>query len=366
VEVLSRRQLNRATLARQMLLAREDRPLLEAVAHLGGLQSQTTHSWYIGLWDRLEPFDPVEVSRMLEERRLVRIGVQRSTIHLLSSRDALEWRPLHDAVVAGPLSSRKRDLDGLDLEAVRAEAAKLLEAEPLTAAELGRRLAERWPDRSPEAMAAVCRMTMALVQVPPRGQWGRSGRASHTTLQSWLSSPLADDPLIDDLVLRYLWAFGPASVMDAQTWSGITRLGEVFDRLRPKLEAFSGEDGRELFDLHDAPRPDPGTPAPVRFLYDYDNLLISHADRSRFLSRGTNLLELWERHKGVPGSLLIDGTVEATWTFEREKRDVVLAVLPYERLGKAEKRKLVEEGERLIGFYFPDSDHRSVRIDPPR
>lgn len=365
MEVLNRKQLNRATLARQMLLKREDRPLLEAVEHLGGLQSQTTHSWYIGLWDRLDPFDPEAVSALLEDRTLVRIGLQRSTIHLVSAGDALAWRALHDPVVAGPLGSRKADLEGLDLGQVRAEAWRILEAEPLSAADLGRRLAERWPERKPEALAAVCRMRMALVQVPPRGTWGRSGRAVHTTLQSWTGRDVEESPSADGLVRRYLGAFGPASVMDAQAWSGLTRLGTVFERLRPELAVFKGEDGRELFDLPGAPRPDPGTPAPLRFLYDYDNLLISHADRSRFFARGKNLLELWERHKGVPGSLLIDGTVEATWVFEREKRGVVLAVLPYERLGKPVKHELVEEGERLLGFYFPDAERATVRIDPP-
>lgn len=363
---ISQRALNRATLARQMLMRREDRPIVETVERLGGLQSQSTHSWYIGLWDRLDSFDPNQVAALIESRELVRSGVQRSTIHLLSAADCLAWRPLHDSVVSGPLGSRKADLAGLDLEEVCAEATAILEAEPLTAAELGRRLGAKWPERDPSALASVARFKLALIQVPPRGVWGKTGQAKHSTAQHWLGRQLAGEPSADDLVLRYLGAFGPASVIDAQAWSGVTRLGAVFERLRPRLETFTDEQGKELFDLPDAPRPDPETSAPLRFLYDFDNLLISHADRSRFLARGKNLLELWGRHKGVPGSVLIDGTVEATWTFARQKKEVALEVLPYRRLGKATRSELEAEGDRLLAFYFPDSASREVRLEAPR
>jgi len=290
---LTRQELNRATLARQLLLERAAMPVLDAVEHLGGLQAQTTHSWYQALWARLDPFDPVETGRLLEERALVRLGLQRGTIHLVSARDCLWMRPLVDPVMEKGLSSFVRQLPpDLDRDAVAAAARELVEERPLTGAQLGRALVQRFPGRDEQALAQLARARLALVQVPPRGVWGRSGQAAHTTAEAWLGQPLDDRPDPERLVLRYLAAFGPATPMDAQTWSGLTRLGEVFEGLRGQLVTFTGEDGRELFDLPDAPRPGADVPAPVRFLPDFDNLLLSHADRRRFMD-ADSILGLW-------------------------------------------------------------------------
>ena len=144
---------------------------------------------------------------------------------------------------------------GLDVHAVVREGRAILAEEPLPAAALGRRLQARWPDYAADVLANLVRTHVALVQVPPRGLWGKSGASAHTPADTWLGAPLAKDPSLDDLVLRYLAAFGPATVQDAQAWSGLTKLGEVFDRLRPSLVTFRDEDGRTLHDLPDAPRP---------------------------------------------------------------------------------------------------------------
>lgn len=366
---LTQRQLNRATLARQLLLARTARPIAEAVEHLGGLQAQTPHGWYVGLWSRLDPFDPVEAGRMLAERELVRLGLQRSTIHLVSAADALWLRPLLAPVLDKALGSFARNLQGLDRDVIADAARPIVDDEPLGWAELGRRLAERWPERDPASLAQVARARLALVQVPPRGVWGRSGQALHTTAEAWLGRPLDAATATDDthraaerLFLRYLAAFGPASAMDAQAWCGLTRLAAVADRLRDQLVTFEDDHGRELFDLPDAPRPDADTPAPVRFLYDYDNLLLSHADRSRFRSP----IPLADAFSGIapqraPGAILVDGVVRGAWIVDRERSRTTLAVRTA-GLTQAELDEVAAEGEALLGFLAADAAGREVAI----
>lgn len=332
-----------------------------AIERLGGLQAQTTHTWYIGLWGRLEPFDPVEVGGLLAERQIVRMALMRSTIHVVSAGDALWMRPLLAPAVARTLGNHAPALQGLDLSAVASAARAVLEAEPLTATALGRRLAERWPDRDPAALAQVARARLGLVQVPPRGVWGRSGPAAHTTVERWLDRPLAAAPSPEGLVLRYLAAFGPASVADAQAWSGLTRLGDAFERLRPDLLAFTDEHGRELFDLPDAPRPDPDTPAPVRLLYDYDNLLLAHADHGRF-HPGKGTPPARDREGRVPGSVLVDGVVRGTWTLTRVGRDTTLTVTPTGRLTRADQQAITAEATALLEFAAPAAERHEVEI----
>ncbi|ADB53731.1 winged helix DNA-binding domain-containing protein [Conexibacter woesei] len=362
--MLTQRQLNRATLARQLLLERVDRPIAETVELLGGMQAQTTHTWYVGLWCRLDPFSPDTVGRMLTDRELVRIGLQRSTIHLVTADDALRMRPLLDPVLAKPLSSFARNLDGIDRDAVTEAARGILEAEPLTWAALGRRLEQQWPGRDPASLAQIARARLALVQLPPRGVWGASGQALHTTVERWLGRPLDPRPSVERLFLRYLAAFGPASAMDAQAWCGLTRLKAVADELRDQLVTFTDAAGRELFDLPGAPRPDPDTPVPVRFLYDYDNLLLSHADRSRFSSD----VPLGDAFAGLPpqkspGALLVDGVVRGSWLFERE-RDAAALTVRTAGLSRAASRDVVEEGEALLHFLAPERADRRVLIVP--
>ncbi len=160
----------------------------------------------------------------------------------------------------------------------------LLSERPMAGGALRAALAERFPDLHAAALAYACRCLLPLVQVPPRGVWGRTLQVTSTPLDAWVGRPLDPAPSIDEVVLRYLAAFGPATPADAMAWSRLTGLREVFDRLRPRLRIFHDERGRELYDRPDAPRPGAEVPAPVRFLPEYDNLLLSHADRSRFSS----------------------------------------------------------------------------------
>ena len=364
--VLTRRALNRATLQRQLLLHRAERPALSAIEDLVGLQAQTPHSWYVGLWTRLRGFRAAEVADLLNRRDVVRVALMRSTIHLVSAADCLTLRPLVQQVIERSMSGNfGARLAGVDRAALTAAGRAIVDAEPTTPAELGRRLAKQWPDRDPAALAQAIRAWVPLVQVPPRGLWGRSGRVAHTSAESWLGRPLAVNPSPDDMVLRYLGAFGPASVKDVQTWSGLTRLREVIDRLRPRLVTFRDERGTQLFDLPDAPRPDPDTPAPARFLYDFDNLLLSHADRSRVISDGY-FEQGYTMDGPMPSIVLIDGFTAASWKITRERRGAILTIRPFRRLSDQDAEAVRAEGQRLLEFAAADATTREIAYSTGR
>ena len=360
--VLGRRVLNRATLARQMLLHRAKLPVSEAVAALVGLQAQTTHSWYVGLWTRLEGLEPEAVGKQLEERRLVRLALMRSTIHLVTAEDCLALRPVVQPVIERSVRGQfGRRLEGLDREEVASAARALVEEQPRTFSELARLLEERFPGRDAFALGQAIRAWVPLVQVPPRGVWRKSGRAGHTSVEAWLGRVPSPGSSLEDLIVRYLAAFGPATVKDAQTWSGLTRLREVIERLRPRLISFRDEQGAELFDLPDAPRPDPDTPAPPRFLYDYDNLLLSYADRSRVITDGYREQD-FASDGPMPSIVLLDGFTNATWKIARHRGKATLTIRPFRRLLDEEATALAEEGVRLLEFLTPNADVRDVRF----
>ena len=361
-EVLSRRALNRATLARQLLLERSERTPLQTVVQLVGMQAQVPHNPYTGLWSRLAAFRAESLSQLLERREVVRIGVMRGTIHLVTADDCLLLRPLVQPVFEG-LLWRHRDLSpglgGIDLDPVVAVGRALLEAKPRTGTELGALLAERFPGLDAAALAYACQMRLALVQVPPRGLWRRSAQVAWTTAEAWLGRPLDSEPSPDEVVLRYLGAFGPATAADVTTWCRLTGMRAVLERLRPRLATFRDERGRELFDLPDAPRPDAATPAPVRFLPEYDNVLLSHDDRSRFVLPDDRaaLARVWAVGYG---SVLADGLVSAAWRLEPD--GLVISHVP--RLSKKTLASIAAEGRRLARFLEAAPIVRLVSLSP--
>jgi hypothetical protein len=249
----------------------------------------------------------------------------------------------------------------VDVEALSAVGRALLEERPRTASELGVLLRERWPERDPASLARAVRHLVPLVQVPPRGVWGMSGQTTHTTAEAWLGRRFDTDPSPEEMVVRYLGAFGPAGVKDVQTWSGLTRLGEVVDRLRPRLSTFRDERGRELFDLPDAPRPDPDTPAPTRFLPEFDNLILSHADRARVIADDYRRA-IASRNGMVPATFLVDGFVRGTWKTQRTRRKATLSIEPFEALSGNDRDALAEEGERLLRFMAQPESAESYEI----
>lgn len=363
-DVLTRRRLNRATLARQLLLDREDRPVLETVEHLAGLQAQQPFSPYYQLWSRLRGFRPDHLARLLVDRTVVRIAAQRGTIHLLSVPDALAVRAWVQPLYVADLrinAEHAKALAGTDVDAVAEAARALLDEEPRTMAELGALLQPSWPGVAPAHLAHAARGLLGLVQVPPRALWGQSGLTRLTTVECWLGRPLDPAPSPAAYVRRYLGAFGPASVMDVQTWCGLTRLKAVVDDIRPGLRVFHDESGRELFDLPDAPRPPADTPAPVRYLPDFDNLLRSHADRTRVID-DLSRKRMNRRNGVVPHALLVDGEVAGWWRLD----DAVLTVTPYRPLTAAEADAVEAEGRELLAFASDGAvDGADVRVLPP-
>ncbi|KQV19778.1 MULTISPECIES: winged helix DNA-binding domain-containing protein [unclassified Kitasatospora] len=363
---LDNRELNRATLARQLLLERADLTVQQALERVLGLQAQTPQTWYVGLWTRLAGYTPEETSGLLAEGELVRIALMRGTIHLVTAEDARWLRPLVEPVIErGTRAAFGRKLVGLDPAELTAAGRAAFAERALTFAELGKQLAERWPAHDGAAMAQAVRASVPLVQVPPRGLWGRSGPVAHLPMEQWPGRELEPAPSIEQLVLRQLAGFGPCTVKDIQQWCGLTRLAEVVDRLRPQLAVFRDEQGRELFDLPDAPRPPADTPAPVRYLYDFDNLLLSHADRSRVLTVDFTDQGFFGGSNEMPRSVLLDGFVAATWRFVAAKDGAVLTVRPFRRLTKAGQHDLTEEGEQLSTFLAPKAPRHEVRITAP-
>ena len=366
-ETLGLRALNRALLERQLLIRRSRLSAEEAIEYLVGLQAQDPDPPYVGLWTRLEGFDPDELARLIVDRCAVRIALMRNTVHLVTARDCLELRPLVQPVLERGLRASRANragLEGIDALELATTGRVLLEERPRTAKELGLLLQERWPGRDAVSLARAVRHLLPLVQVPPRGIWGRSGPAAHTTTEAWLGRPLDPDPSPEEMVVRYLYAFGPATVKDVQTWSGLTRLGEVVERLRPRLSAFRDEHGRELFDLPDAARPDPDTPSPPCFLPQFDNLILSHADRTRIIAEEYRRV-IASRNGMVPATVLVDGFVRGTWKTERTGGKATLLIEPFEPLARVDREALTSEGERLIRFIGEGADSFEVLFTEP-
>ena len=357
---MNARARNRALLARQLLLARVSIPPVRAVERLVGMQAQTPRSPYLALWSRLRSFDPMSLSRAIETRRLVRIALMRSTIHLVSAADAMLLRPLMVPILMRELANPtwRVPLDGLDLGEVAAEARRILEERPRTPAKLGAALAQRWPDREPRALAHAARTLLPLVQIPPRALWRGSGATTLATAEQWLDRPVRTDATWDEVALRYLGAFGPATAADLVAWSRVTGLAEVVARLRPRLRVLHDERGRELFDLPRAPRPDPSVAAPPRFLPDFDNVLLSHADRNHvFLDEHRAAVQ--SSNGVLPGTLLVDGMVAATWSIERDGAYVRLVIRALEDIA-ASREAIRDEGRGLLDLLAPDGERAEV------
>jgi hypothetical protein len=355
--VLTKRALNRALLERQLLLRRRRMPALAAVERLVALQAQVPRDPYVALWSRVEPFRAETLSAALEERRAVRMTLLRGTLHLVAARDAIGLRALVQPGIEGVLygSSPLRTAVGIvDMDELTAAVRAWLEERPRKRSELVREIAVRWPDADADPLAFAMYL-LPTVQVTPRGLWRRSGGSAFTTIEAWLGASPDPAAEIETLVVRYLAAFGPATPADAQYWSGVRGLGEIFERLRPRSRIVRDEDGRELFDVPRATLPDPDTPAPVRFLPEYDNVVIGHKDRTRIVPEG---IPRWTEVGW--GSVLVDGTVAARWRLVEMTTKGTLRVEGFRPLARRERAEIREEGARLAAFLSLDPN---VRID---
>ena len=362
-QVLGRRALNRALLARQFLAERRRASAAATIEHLVGMQAQAPNLPYVGLWSRLQGFRHAELSGLIQDRKAVRISLMRNTIHLVTTRDALGLKP-----VFMPLGERGymrgspwgRDMRDADMAAIRRAGSEIMAERPRTIAELAKLLAQRFPQHDGPAMAYGVRYMEALVFTPPRGVWGGRGLVTLTTFASWLGQQPGPAFAVEDLARRYLSAFGPASAADMRAWSGLA-VRDVFERMRPSLKVFRDEQGAELFDLPRAPRPDPEISVPVRLLPDFDNILLGHADRTRILPPGKHL-GMFSSNGVMQGSVLIDGFVRAMWV----PANSALVITPFEKpIPKAERLAVVEEALLLADFLNPGEKH-DVRFAPVR
>jgi hypothetical protein len=309
--------LNRATLARQLLLERADLTAVEAVERVAGLQAQDSTGPYFGLWSRLRDFRRDELTAVVTERRLLVATLMRVTIHMVTADDHAWLQP-----TLRPLHERQRRLPVI---------ADLDHAGFLR--EVRRRLPARMPDlrklapaeANPGHVAGYLQSNLPLVRVPPAGTW----RVGGSPVQELVAVGKPDP---GRLVLAYLRAFGPATPADAQTWSGLTRLAPVFASL--DLDRLEGEDGKTYYDVPGAPRPPAATPAPVRLLPRFDNVFIGHADRRRVIPEGKPPMEVVGQN-----TVLVDGIAAGTWLWQ----DGDVIVTPYRRFPReveTERRRL--------------------------
>ncbi len=340
-----------------MLLERRALPVATALERLVGMQAQEPQAPYLGLWSRLERFSPDELSKLIAERRAVRGPLMRATLHLVTAGDWQRLRPLMTPVLqrgfdASPFS---KSIEGVDVAALLGAARRLLSERPHSRAELGPLLGQRWPDVDPQALAYAVSYLEPVVQVPPRGLWRGSGQARWLTAAAWLERDVDDGHSLEQLVLRYLTAFGPATVQDIQAWSGLRGIERVLGSLRGRLRSFRDERGRELHDIPDGPLPGPETPAPPRFLAPFDNAILAHADRTRIVPAGYRQAVFGDR---LMRTFLVDGFVAGTWRMERE----TLHVQPFGPLGRADARAVRGEAERLLELLLGPAAGSGVEI----
>ncbi len=356
--VLGPRALNRALLERQLLLRRQSLPVRDALEHLVGLQAQNPNGPYYGLWSRLEDFHPDDLAGLIERRLVVRIALMRWTLHVVTARDCLGLRPVVQSVMDQRMRALfGRHLEGVDLERLALRGRALVEQQPRSLGDVGRELADECPGHEPSVLGNALAALVPLVQVPPRGLWGRNGRAVQTSAERWIGRPLESTAPPDHLLTRYLAAFGPATIEDMAKWSGLRGVRCAVDRLRPRLRSFIDEQGHELLDVLDGPLPDPDTPAPVRFLPEGDNAVLAHADRARIVS---------EEHKRLVTAhktFLVDGFVGGSWKVIHSARTDTLVISPIAPISRENRLALAEEGAQLLAFAAGSDDVKiSVRF----
>jgi hypothetical protein len=360
---LDDRALNRALLARQLLLERHDLSAADAIEHLVGLQAQEPLEPYVGLWSRLVDFRPDELVDLLESRAAVRTQLMRRTLHLVTAQDCLTLRPLLQPMLQARMwATLRREMPDVDLTELARAGRALFEEKPRILSDAGRALVDRWPGVPPRVLGDALGSLVPLVQVPPRGLWGRRGQAVNATVEAWLGRPLAESTseALDALIVRYLAAYGPAAAADIRAWSGLSGLQDSLTRLRPRLRTFRDGRGRLLLDLPDAPLPDPQTPAPPRFLPAFDNAVLGFDDRSR-------IIDVAHRGLSVAGArfVLVDGRVAATWTVATNATTATLRITPLVRLRRRDVDAAVAEGRRLIAFLAATAERRLVEVTDP-
>lgn len=357
------RDLNRATLARQMLLERANISVTEAIERLVGLQAQQAQPPYVGLWTRLQNFLREDLARLIEDHTVIKATLMRATLHLFTADDYLRLRGTLQAVLEGASESivKRRGGAEFDVQEVMAEARRFIGEQPRTFAEITEHFKALLPDSDEGAVRYTIRTHIPMVQVPISTGWSYPGKPQFTLAESWLGKPIPMEVDVRTLILRYLAAFGPASISDIQTWSGLGKLKEAVDALRDELVVYRDETNRELFDLPDMPLPDADTPAPERFLPEFDNLLLSHTKRTRIVADEYRS-QVYLPALRVAATILVDGFVRGAWKVEKARKAATLVITPFAALTKQNRDALAAEGEKLMRFIEPDAKTFEVKF----
>lgn len=363
--VLSLRELNRATLARQMLLDRENISIPAAIERLVGLQAQLSISPYIGLWTRLRDFKRDDLAALIDDHTVVKATMIRATLHLATAEDYLKLRGTIQPVLAGASESitKRRDVN-LDIDYILKLARTYFTEAPRSFAEVSAKFSELMPDIDIGSIRYTIRTNLALVQVPTDTQWSYPGNPKFALAETWLGSSIRDTEDVRTLVFRYLAAFGPATAADMQRWVGLEKLKDVFETLRPELVTYRDERKRELFDLPDMPLPDGDTPAPERFLPEYDNLLLSYDKRTRILA-DEHRKQVYLPGLRVASTFLVDGFVHGAWKISIKKGTATLILTPFKPLTDSNRKALLTEAELLVHFAEPDAKSYEVGFSEP-
>jgi len=350
------RELNRATLARQLLLARERVGVAEAVDRLGGLQAQEPRPPFVALWSRLEGFDRDELGGALRKGQVVRAMLFRATLHVVSRKRYAALRPALDDVMTKAMTGalKGRD-DGLDLDKVLPAAEKLVAKAPRTFNELRAELSKAFPKVDERALGYAVRTQLPLAMVPTEDAWAfpRDARFGPPGVK-------LRKPDLEALVRFYLGAFGPASVADAQRYCGLQGLKPVFEGLREELETFKAGK-RELFDLPGAPRPGADAEAPPRFLADFDSLVLAHDDRTRIID-DAHKPKIASRNLRIPAMALWDGFAAGTWKIERKRGTATLTVTPFAKLPRGAAKAMEPEALELLAFAEPEAKSHAFSV----
>ncbi len=359
---MSDASLSRATLARQMLLAREKITAVRAIERIAGMQAQLARPPFVGLWTRITGFRREELARAIGKHEVVRGPFFRGTLHIVSAKDFVLFRALMQrALDTGMRAILKNRFDDLDRAAITAMARKFF-LEPRTFDEL-RVVLEKAKAKDVRGQAFAARMFVPLMQVPSDDMWSYPNSARFTLAEPAVGV-IAKDAGAKELVKRYLAAFGPASVTDAQTWSGIKDLAPTFAELRDELVVVESVGKRELFDLPKAPRPDEDEPAPPRFLPEFDNLLLAYANRKRFVA-DAHRKAIYLPGLRVAPTFLASGAVAGTWKVSRAKAAATLEIQPFSALAKKDKEALAAEGASLVRFIEPEASSFDVIVSRP-
>lgn len=362
-EVLTRRALNRALLARQALLCRQDASALEVIERLVGIQAQQARPPFVGLWSRIRGFRREDLRTLLEGGEVVRATLMRATLHLMSRRDYFSFRPALQPMLSGAAQSILRDrMQRFDLDAVLAEGKRLFAERPRTFNEVRAGLIAAFPDADERAMGYAVRLHLPLILTPEEHEWSYRADGNFGLIDGWPQEPATTASAEHALVLRYLAAFGPASVADVQAWSAMRGLAPVLEQLRPQLHVFRDERKRELFDLPDAPRPSEDLEVPARYVADFDNLVLSHADRTRVIADTHRPVVVTKNGLVLP-TILVDGFVAGTWKTTATRKLATLTISPFGALRQRSRDELAADAEGLLRFVHPEVAGVDLRFE---